>query len=260
MGALVRLRCGTWEGEVEAVLFDKDGTLAGVAGYLRRLGSVRSHLIEAQVAGIGGAIAQALGIEGGIDGDRLNPAGLMAIGSRYENEIGAAAYVAATGMDWPEAITLVKKAFQQGAEQLGEKAPQTPLLPGASEMLGRLKSAGLRVAIISADVEANIQAFVEHYQLQDYIDGIFGADSGLPPKPDPALVLAACEQLGVDPRRTLMVGDSALDLAMARGAGLAGAIAYTRGWDRAIEVAGGDASLTDWSEVEVLAPPQGPVA
>ncbi len=259
---MARLRCGTWEGDVEAVLFDKDGTLAKVAGYLRRLGVLRSRFIEAQVPGVGNAIAQALGIEGslegslelleGQDGARLNPAGLMAIGSRYENEIGAAAYVAATGMDWPKAITLVKQAFQQGTEQLGEKAPQTPLLPGASQMLERLKGAGVRVAIVSADVEANIAAFAAHYDLETLIDGMFGADSGLPPKPEPALLLAICEQLQVDPAQAIMIGDSALDLAMARGAKLAGAIAYTSGWDRAIEVPGGDSSIANWAEVEVL--------
>jgi phosphoglycolate phosphatase len=43
-----------------------------------------------------------------------------------------------------------------------------------------------------------------------------------PPKPDPAMLEGLMDELGVRRRRTLMIGDTAHDLAMAANAGTAG--------------------------------------
>ena len=68
-------------------LFDKDGTLEDSAAYLRNLGQKRSRLIDAQIPGTQDPLLMAFGI----DRDCLDPTGLLAVGSRRENEIAAAA-------------------------------------------------------------------------------------------------------------------------------------------------------------------------
>ena len=89
------IQCGTTRFEnIEAVIFDKDGTLANSQIFLRNLAQKRARLIDAQIPGVQEPLLMAFGVES----DRLNPAGLMAVGTRLENEIAAAAYVAETGV------------------------------------------------------------------------------------------------------------------------------------------------------------------
>ncbi|NES40040.1 MAG: HAD family hydrolase, partial [Moorea sp. SIO2C4] len=96
---MVTIRCGkvTFP-NIEAVIFDKDGTLEDSQVYLRELAYKRSRLIDAQIPGIGEPLLMAFGVQD----DTLDPTGLMAVGSRRENEIAAAAYIAETGRGWLE--------------------------------------------------------------------------------------------------------------------------------------------------------------
>jgi phosphoglycolate phosphatase len=50
-------------------------------------------------------------------------------------------------------------------------------------------------------------------------DLVAGGDGPHPRKPDPAGLVSLCDRVGVDPARTLMVGDSVIDWQTARAAG-----------------------------------------
>lgn len=52
-----------------------------------------------------------------------------------------------------------------------------------------------------------------------FLEGVHGADTPALRKPAPAMLLAACERLGVAPARMLMVGDSEPDMRSAQAAG-----------------------------------------
>lgn len=49
---------------------------------------------------------------------------------------------------------------------------------------------------------------------------IAGQQEGRPKKPDPAALLAVCAELGLAPRECVMIGDSEVDVATARAAGV----------------------------------------
>ena len=202
---------------IQAVLFDKDGTLEDSAEYLRNLGQKRSRLIDAQIPGTQDPLLMAFGI----NSNRLAPDGLLAVGSRRENEIAAAAYVAETGRGWFESLAIASRAFNEADEYLKSEFP--PLFTGSSEVLQLLSSAGLKLGILSADSTERVRAFVQRHQLGNYVQLQMGVDEG-PSKPDPELFRQACQTLGVEPGATLMVGDSAGDIEMARRAGAAGCI------------------------------------
>ncbi|HEY9889242.1 MAG TPA: hypothetical protein V6D02_12630, partial [Candidatus Obscuribacterales bacterium] len=91
---------------VAAILWDKDGTLADSHRFLRALAQVRAQAVAQGLPGLEAALMAAFGC----GGDRYDPAGLMAVGTRYDNEIAAAAYLAATGLSWPEAVQRVQAA------------------------------------------------------------------------------------------------------------------------------------------------------
>ena len=208
---------------IEAVLFDKDGTLADTSVFLRHLARARVNAIQSRIPEVDDRLLWSMGMSA----DRWNPAGLMAVGTRYENCVAAAAYVAETGCSWATALGVVQQAFAEADRACGDKAAQTWPYEDTEFCLGRLAAAGLDLAILTGDTLAHTQAFLDRYDLSRWIQAIGAADTG-PAKPDPASVWRVCEQLGVSPDQTLLVGDSAIDMQAARSAGLAAAIGIDR--------------------------------
>lgn len=231
---------------IQAVIFDKDGTLADTSEYLRNLGQKRSRLIDAQIPGTGDPLLMAFGI----DRDTLDPTGLMAVGSRRENEIAAAAYIAETGRGWVESMAIAKRAFEEADLYLKNAAP-SPLFVGCLEVIQFLWEAHLKLAILSADTTARVREFVRHYQLSEYIQLEMGVDEGKS-KPDPELFWQACQSLGVEPSATLMVGDSAADVEMAINAGAAGCVAIDWGKHSAAHLPRATVAIASLDEIKVL--------
>ncbi len=220
---MATLHCGSVTFEnIQAVIFDKDGTLADTQGFLLRLGWQRARLIEAQVPGVQSQLLQAFGC----DRDRVLPAGLLAVGTRQDNEIAAAAYVAATGRGWLDAVQLVQAAFRAADQLSDRKAPQTPPIPTVLHFLQSLAAANLRIGLVSADSPTNVQDFLDYYSLNTLIPVAYGSTPALS-KPAPALLETACYALNVTPAQTLVIGDAATDTAMAHAAHAAGALEIT---------------------------------
>jgi phosphoglycolate phosphatase len=234
---------------IQAIVFDKDGTLAEVESYLKSLGQKRARLVDAKIPGVQEPLMLAFGMET----SGINPMGLLAVGSRRENEIAAAAYVAETGRNWAEALMVAAGAFQEAESYLTPKAPHTPLLPDIAEWLTQLQQAGLKLGILSADTTDNVKAFIDTYQLSSRIHAYQSVDSTDLSKPDPRLYEAICQKLDVPPQHTLMIGDSTLDMQMARAAGSAGCIGVTWGWKTGVAIAQATCILTNPQALTVLA-------
>jgi phosphoglycolate phosphatase len=244
---LVTIRCRhvTFP-NIQAIIFDKDGTLEDSQSFLRELGYKRSRLIDAQIPGIGEPLLMAFGIQG----DILDPTGLMAVGSSRENEIAAAAYIAETGRGWLESLEIAHRAFADADQYLKNGAVSSPLFAGSLEVLKFLSEAGLKLGILSAAPTSGVKAFVKRHQLNSYIQLQQGVDDG-PSKPDPRLFIQACQSLGVQPAATLMVGDSAGDIQMAKSAGAAGCIGICWGTAEAAHLEKADIAIAQLDEIIV---------
>lgn len=232
---------------IEAVIFDKDGTLEDSEVFLRELGQKRVRLIDAQIPGVGEPLLMAFGIQENF----LDPTGLMAVGSRRENEIAAAAYIAETGRSWLESLAIARDAFAEADRYLKDIAGTSPLFAGSLEALKLLSEAGLKLGILSADSTPRVQEFVKRHHLTAYIQLEQGADQGIS-KPDPALFIQACQSLGVEPASTLMIGDSAGDIEMGHGAGAAGCIGICWGSATAAHLESADVLISQLDEIQVL--------
>lgn len=230
--------------QIQAIIFDKDGTLEDSQAYLRSLGQKRSRLIDAQIPGVGEPLLMAFGI----NDNSLDPTGLMAVGSRRENEIAAAAYIAETGRGWLESLEIARNAFAEADKYI---TPDTSaMFVGSLEVLKYLFEAKLKLGILSAATTARVKEFVKRHQLESYVQLQMGADQGLD-KPDPALFLQACQTLEVPPSATLMVGDSIGDIQMARNAGAAGCIGiYWAGKSTHLQAA--DVVIHQLDEIEIV--------
>ncbi len=244
---MVAINCrGTIFQDIQAIIFDKDGTLEDSQEFLRNLGQKRSRLIDAKIPGIGEPLLMAFGI----DGNNINPTGLMAVGSRGENQIAAAAYIAETGRGWLESLTIAKEAFAE-ADQVLPKSTPGYMFTGSLEVLKYLSQAGIKLGILSADNTTAVQNFVRYYQLNDYFQLEMGVDGG-PSKPEPELFLQACQKLGVKPATALMVGDSPTDIEMGKKAGAAGCIGINWGKTGFGHLQAADIAIAHLEEIQVL--------
>ncbi len=232
--------------DIHAIFFDKDGTLANSEAYLRSLAHRRSHLIDAQIPGVQEPILMAFGVKG----DRIDPSGLMALGTRHENEIAAAASVAATGKGWIEALNIVRSAFDEADRSLPCKAHETSLFPRISEALDRLAHEGLTLGVLSSDNTENVVAFLERYCLLDKMAIALGSTDSLG-KPQAKFYQYACDAIGVAPAQTLMVGDAQSDITMAKNSGAAGCIGVTWGWSSAMQLMGAAVQIDQIEQIEV---------
>ncbi|MEH2291552.1 HAD family hydrolase [Nostoc sp.] len=229
---------------IQAILFDKNGTLEDSETYLRSLAQKAARLIDAQIPGTGEPLLMAFGVNGNL----LDPAGLISVASRRETEVAAAAYIAETGKGWFESLKIARQALDEAEKYIG----QTPssLFVGSLEVLKSLWEGGLKLGILSAATTQEVHKFVTNHQLSDYIQLEMGVDDG-PSKPDPVLFLQACQALGVEPGATLMVGDSVGDMQMARDAKAAGCIGIT--WvSKSDNVRGADVVINQLDEIQIL--------
>lgn len=231
---------------IEAIIFDKDGTLENSEEFLRNLGQKRARLLDAQIPGIGEPLLMAYGI----DGNAFDPTGLLAVGSRHENEIASAAYVAETSRGWLESLEITRRCFEE-ADQILKRSAPSPLFVGCLETLQFLAKAGLKLAILSADTTERVHQFVQHYQLDPYIQVYRGVDKG-PSKPDPTLFWEVCRTLGVEPTSALMVGDSPADIEMANQAGAAGCIGICWNSPLANHLPAADVTISQLDQLQVL--------
>lgn len=97
---------------------------------------------------------------------------------------------------------------------------ETVLIPGALEIVKRLKREGRGTAVVTNKPERFTGAVLDHYGFSPFIDTFIGGNAGVEKKPAPDMLLAALKRLGVAPGDAVMVGDGPADIEAARGAGV----------------------------------------
>ncbi|GMV91325.1 MAG: 5'-nucleotidase [Candidatus Hydrogenedentota bacterium] len=98
--------------------------------------------------------------------------------------------------------------------------PKTTLMPGTRECLQALHDAGLEIAFATSKRRKYSEMILEHLGVLDFFSVRLGPDDVSKPKPDPEVVLKACEMLHVTPQQLLFVGDMHFDVLAAREAGV----------------------------------------
>jgi len=96
----------------------------------------------------------------------------------------------------------------------------TRLYPGVSQSLDRLYAAGKRLAVLTNKPVAMSRAIVEGLGVGARFFRVYGGNSFDFKKPHPIGVEALLTETGVGRARTLMIGDSSVDIQTARNAGV----------------------------------------
>ncbi|MBQ0020403.1 MAG: HAD-IIIA family hydrolase [Bacteroidales bacterium] len=95
----------------------------------------------------------------------------------------------------------------------------TDLYPGIKELLETLKEKGYKMAIVSNKMQAGVNELQKRF-FKGIIDVAIGEKRGVRRKPFPDMVNIALEKLEVKAEETIYVGDSEVDMATARNAGI----------------------------------------
>jgi HAD superfamily hydrolase (TIGR01509 family) len=93
---------------------------------------------------------------------------------------------------------------------------ESRLNANAKQTLSKLRSAGINIGILTRNKRENALAIAKKHKLE--FDAVIGREDG-PVKPDAFGVLSICEQFGVEPKETMLVGDYLFDLLSAKAAG-----------------------------------------
>ena len=97
----------------------------------------------------------------------------------------------------------------------------TKLFPGAADALAALHTRGIKMAVCSNKAVQFTRTLIDHLGLGELMGGVFGPeDAGGHPKPDPRMLLVACERLGVTPAEAIYVGDMSIDVHAGHAAGM----------------------------------------
>ena len=188
--------------EIKAILFDKDGTLFD---FEASWSDAMVVLLDTVAPGdLRDEAAEVLGFDLGAGAFRPDS---LVIAGTMDELITALAGV----------VEIPKPELHDIVRLISNEAPMVPVvdLPAC---LGDL-AVSFDLGVVTNDSEAVARRHLELAGITDLFAFIAGSDSGYGAKPEPGLILAGADALGVAPEHCLMVGDSRHDLVAGAAAG-----------------------------------------
>jgi len=245
---------------IDAVLFDKDGTLSHSEAMLQALAAARVDCalaladLEAHSPKRHRELRDLLERAFGLRASGIDPGGITAVAARDHNLIATATALAQVGLSWPDSLAIAEDTFRQ-TDRLHGAGGASPPRPtaGLPALLDRLQRASLRCAVISNDHEEGIRGFLQRHDLEHRFERALWSAEHHPRKPAAGAVHGLCADLGVQPGRCALIGDADSDLRMARAAGVPVVIGYRAGWEQPPELEPGWPELHHWDELEAAA-------
>lgn len=148
-----------------------------------------------------------------------------------------------------ELVEAYRAAFFQARS---EGLVAEPLYDGVRELLASLHGKGWLLGVATGKSYRGLTGCLVNHGIADLFVTLQTADRH-PSKPDPAMLAAAMAEAGAEPADTVMIGDTAFDIAMARSAGCR-AIGVAWGYHASDELlaAGAEAVAQTAAELEGL--------
>lgn len=220
---------------LEAILFDKDGTLFDIHAYWCAIVRMRAELAVAEWfaplpaarrAAIETAVAERLGATAA---GRIRPEG--PVGARPRREVAEA--MAGALVELGARVTAAEvetRVFQpvdaRSEESLGELSV---LLPGVRTLLSACRLRNVRAAIITNDVTRRAEGMLRAHRIDHLFDTVIGSDRVSRAKPAAEPALAALAALGCAAEAAAAIGDHPGDVEMALAAGIGCRVAVLTG-------------------------------
>jgi len=125
---------------------------------------------------------------------------------------------------------------------------RSQLYPQVRETLTALRQQGVKLAVVTNKEGRYTSTVLNAHNLTPLLDVVVSGDSFPAKKPDPTGIQSCLCQFGVSPERALFVGDSSIDVATARNAGVrVWALPYGYNMGQPIEDSAPDRVIPDCS-------------
>ena len=122
------------------------------------------------------------------------------------------------------------------------------LYPQVRETLTALRARGVKLAVVTNKEGRFTETVLNVHHMRGLLDAVVSGDTLPTKKPDPAGIHHCLAHFGVPAHRALFVGDSSIDVATARNAGVAvWALPYGYNMGQPIESCGPDRVIADCS-------------
>ena len=143
-------------------------------------------------------------------------------------------------------LALIAAGFDQHYQS--RCGTRSQLYPQVRETLTALRQRGVKLAVVTNKEGRYTATVLNVHQLMPLFDAVVSGDTLPAKKPDPAGVLDCLGRFGVTRDRALFVGDSSIDVATARHAGVAvWALPYGYNMGQPIQASAPDRVIADLS-------------
>ena len=117
-----------------------------------------------------------------------------------------------------DSLALIAAEFDK--HYLRRCGTRSHLYPQVREVLQALRAQGVKLAVVTNKESRYTTTVLDAHQLSGLFDRVVSGDTLAAKKPDPAGIHSCLTQFQVERDRTLFVGDSSIDVATARNAGV----------------------------------------
>jgi HAD superfamily hydrolase (TIGR01549 family) len=186
--------------KVKGIVFDMDGTLANLGGFVDWKQAYRLAKRAYLECGYPPELIEELG--------EKNLFNMMTL-VRDEN---------VRSMD-EETVRDIQKSVYAAVEECElEGIKHCNLMPGCVETLDWIRSRGIAMGVATSNPELVAEKVLESRGIGGYFSAIVGRRPELRMKPYPDQILKCLEEMGIDPSQGLVVGDSVKDVQSAKSA------------------------------------------
>jgi phosphoglycolate phosphatase len=227
---MATIRTTEWEIEgVNAVLFDKDGTIIDSHRYWGRIIERRARAILERYTidpALFPRICMAMGWQ--VDLERLREEGPIAILSREEVIAILSRFLSGLGIASSEAV-LAELFIREHTAFGSELYKYVNILPSVHEVIERFRACSVKIAVVTSDTVINTHKTLTHLGIDHLFDAVIGADSSKEQKTTGIPARMALDLLGVLPPDSVAIGDAPMDVLMAANGGMKACIGVSTG-------------------------------
>ena len=225
---MIQIRAGSQEFYVKVFVFDKDGLLFKSVPFWKGLADSRLRALESIFGpdlSQGWAKMSGVTVENGPEGwhtTDVDTTGLFALASPTEERTVMAGYLAAEKkLPWNEAVKISREIFSKSDKLLDLKASIEPR-KGFPEIFRRLRDAKIPYGVATSDNYDRTVRSVGFFDDPEKLSFIITPEDVSRGKPDVEMLELIAKKMKVEPCHMVMVGDSVVDLMMAKKAGAIG--------------------------------------
>ncbi len=227
---MINLKTDSWEIEnIEAILFDKDGTFIDLHYFWGKMTELRAEEIIKKYR-LNNFLKNELCLKLGynIQTRKMIPDGITAMYSRqkiiaiFKNDLrDFDVYI--TELELEEIFDKVSTDFYRDMEKY------TKPIPEAIDFIKNVKKMGIKTGIVTSDSIESTNKTLSQFGWENLFDVVLGRESTKETKESGEIAKLALKTINVNPSSTVMIGDTPMDYICAKNAGIEKTILVSSG-------------------------------